>query len=296
MSGDHGHSAAGKNKKQLRIALGLTTAYMTAEVVGGILTGSLALLADAGHMMTDAAALGMALIAISFSARAATPQRSYGFYRLEILAALINAVVLLLISVYILYEAWQRLKHPPEVLGTPMLVVAAIGLVVNLISMRLLAGGSQQSLNVKGAYLEVMGDLLGSIGVIAASVIIMTTGWTLADPIIGAGIGLFIIPRTWTLLREAVHILMEGAPSRIDLTQLEQGMLGSAGVVAVHDMHVWTVTSGLDAISAHVTVQDLAEGDRILGDLQKILKERFDIEHTTIQLEGQQHSHEKLAI
>lgn len=296
MSGDHGHSAAGKNKKQLRIALGLTTTYMTAEVVGGILTGSLALLADAGHMMTDAAALAMALIAISFSARAATPQRSYGFYRLEILAALINAVVLLLISVYILYEAWQRLKHPPEVLGVPMLVVAAIGLVVNLISMRLLAGGSQQSLNVKGAYLEVMGDLLGSIGVIAASVIIMTTGWTLADPIIGAGIGLFIIPRTWTLLREAVHILMEGAPSRIDLTQLEQGILGSAGVVAVHDMHVWTVTSGLDAISAHVTVRDLSEGDRILSDLQKILKEQFDIEHTTIQLEGQQHSHEKLAI
>lgn len=296
MSGDHGHTAAGKNAKQLRIALALTTSYLIAEVVGGIITGSLALLADAGHMLTDAAALLMALIAIRFSARSATPQKTYGFYRAEILSALLNAAALLLISAYILWEAWQRLRQPPDVLSGPMLIVATIGLLVNLASMRMLASRSKESLNVKGAYLEVMGDLLGSIGVIVASLIIMTTGWTIADPIIGAGIGLFIIPRTWGLLRDAVNILMEGTPSRIDMSELELAMRSVQGTLAVHDVHVWTVTSGLDALSAHVVVTDAAQSDRILTDLQRALKDRFDIEHTTIQLESEKHTHERLAI
>ncbi|NGX97571.1 MAG: cation transporter, partial [Candidatus Afipia apatlaquensis] len=199
-------TAAAKHANRLRWALALTGTYMIAEVVGALVTGSLALLADAAHMLTDVGGLALALLAIRFAAREATPQLTYGYLRTEVLSALTNAVVLLLLTVYILYEAYQRFLAPPEILSGPMLIVAAIGLVVNLISMRLLAGGSAESLNVKGAYLEVLGDMLGSVGVIVAALIIMWTGWRLADPIMGAGIGLFIVPRTWTLLKQVTHI------------------------------------------------------------------------------------------
>lgn len=298
MHGGHGHapaaggttpgsSAAARYKRRLAWALGLTLTYMAVEVVGGLITGSLALLADAAHMLTDAGGLALALLAIRFGERPATPRHTYGYLRAEILSALANAVVLLLLTAYILYEAYRRFVEPPEVLGWPMLLVAAVGLGVNLVSMRLLAGGSSESLNVQGAYFEVLSDMLGSLGVIAAALIIMWTGWTLADPLIGAGIGLFIVPRTWGLLRQAAHILLEGAPARVDTRLMQEAIAAIPGVTAAHDLHVWTITSGLDAMSAHVVVHDPAEAVRVLRDVRALVKERFGIDHVTVQVEDE---------
>lgn len=286
-SHSHGVSAAGKHRSRLTWALALTVSYMAAEVAGGLLTGSLALLADAAHMLTDAGGLALALIAIRFAERPATPQKTYGYLRAEILTALANAVILLLLTVYILFEAYKRFVDPPQVIGGPMLIVAAAGLVVNLIGMRLLAGGSSESLNVKGAYFEVLSDMLGSLGVILAAGIILLTGWTLVDPLIGAAIGLFIVPRTWTLLRQATHILLEGTPPEVDLSLLEQRLLAIPSVVAVHDLHVWTITSGLDAMSGHVVTRDLGAGANVLLEARRILTEQFGIEHATIQIEDE---------
>lgn len=280
-------TAAARHAGRLRWALGLTATYMVAEVIGGLITGSLALLADAAHMMTDVGGLALALLAIRFAAREATPQRTYGYLRMEVLSALTNAVVLLLLTVYILYEAYQRFLAPPEVLSGPMLIIASIGLVVNLISMRLLAGGSSESLNIKGAYFEVLSDMLGSIGVIVAALLMMWKGWALADPIIGAGIGLFIVPRTWTLLKQVTHILMEGTPANVDLAILERKLLEIAGVTAVHDLHVWTVTSGFDAMSGHIVVADMSRGREALREARRVMKADFGIDHVTIQIEDE---------
>lgn len=280
-------TAAAQHAGRLAWALGLTATYMVAEVIGGLITGSLALLADAAHMLTDVGGLALALLAIRFAAREATPQRTYGYLRTEVLSALTNAVVLLLLTVYILYEAYQRFQTPPEVRSGPMLIVAAIGLVVNLISMRLLAGGSSESLNVKGAYFEVLSDMLGSVGVIVASLLIMWKGWVLADPIIGAGIGLFIVPRTWTLLKQVTHILMEGTPPNVDLAILERKLMEIPGVTAVHDLHVWTVTSGFDAMSSHLVVADLSRGREALREARRVMKDNFGIDHVTIQVEDE---------
>jgi cobalt-zinc-cadmium efflux system protein len=280
-------TATAKHANRLGWALALTATYMVAEVVGSLVTGSLALLADAAHMLTDVGGLALALLAIRFAARAATPQRTYGYLRMEVLSALANAVVLLLLTVYILFEAYQRFRSPPEVLSGPMLIVASIGLVVNLISMKLLAGGSSESLNVRGAYLEVLGDMLGSIGVIVASLLIMWKGWALADPIIGAGIGLFIVPRTWSLMKQVVHILMEGTPANVDLGTLERKLVTIAGVTAVHDLHVWTVTSGFDAMSCHLVVGDIAKGRDALREARRVLKDDFGIDHVTIEVEDE---------
>ena len=257
---------------------------MTVEVVGGLWTGSLALIADAAHMLTDA----LALIAIRFSERPATPQRTYGYVRMEILSALANAVVLLLLTIYILYEAYQRFLNPPDILGGPMLVVAVVGLAVNLASMKLLSAGSSESLNVKGAYFEVLSDMLGSLGVIVAAGVVMLTGWTLADPIIGAGIGLFIVPRTWILLKQAIHILLEGTPPEVDLALLERKLLAIPGVLAVHDLHVWTITSGLNAMSCHLVVADMGQANTALLNAREALRNGFGLSHTTIQIEDQQ--------
>lgn len=280
-------TAAAKHATRLAWALGLTATYMMAEVVGGLVTGSLALLADAAHMLTDVGGLGLALLAIRFAAKEATPQRTYGYLRMEVLSALANAVILLLLTVYILYEAYQRFLAPPEVLGGPMLVVATVGLVVNLISMKLLSGGSSESLNVRGAYLEVLGDMLGSIGVIVAALLMMWKGWVLADPIIGAGIGLFIVPRTLGLLRQVTHILMEGTPANVDVGTLERKLSQIAGVSAVHDLHVWTVTSGFDAMSCHLVVADMSTTRDVLRAARRVMKDDFKIEHVTIQIEDE---------
>lgn len=280
-------SAAGRHWNRLAWALGLTVTYMAAEIIGGLVTGSLALLADAAHMLTDAGGLALALFAIRFAARPATPQKTFGYLRTEILSALTNAVVLLLLTIYILYEAYQRFLSPPEILSGPMLAIAIVGLLVNFASMRLLASGSSESLNVKGAYFEVLSDMLGSLGVIAAALIVMFTGWNLADPVIGAGIGLFIVPRTWNLLRQATNILLEGTPPEVDVRLLERNLLVIPGVQAVHDLHVWTITSGLDAMSAHLLVADMAESPRVLRTARSMLSEEFRIDHVTLQIEDE---------
>ena len=285
MSHDHAASAGGRNKARLLIVFALTSAVMVAEATAGFFTHSLALMADAAHMLADAAALGLSLLAMRFAERPATAHKSYGYHRAEILAAFVNASVLLLMSAFILLEAWERFRNPPEVKSVPMLAVAVVTLVVNLVGMRLLAGGAKESLNVKGAYLEVFSDALSSVGVIGAALVMWRTGWYMADPIVSAGIGLFIVPRTWTLLKQAVHILMEGSPSHINLGALETAIKRVPNVCSVHDLHVWTITSGFDALSAHVDVDDHTQSDRILSDLRRVLKEEFHIEHTTIQLE-----------
>lgn len=236
-------------------------------------------------MLTDVGGLALALFAIWFASRPASPSKTYGYLRTEVLAALANAVVLLLLTAYILYEAYQRFLEPPEVLSLPMLVVAVVGLVVNLISMRLLAAGSEESLNLKGAYFEVLADMLGSIGVIASALIIMFTGWTLADPIIGAAIGLFIVPRTWVLLNHSINILLEGAPAGLDFARLEKSLRELPSVVEVHDLHVWTITSGVEAMSGHLVVTDEVEQQSVLRAAQTVLHEQFGIDHSTIQIE-----------
>ncbi|ABE39366.1 cation transporter [Rhodopseudomonas sp. AAP120] len=282
-------TAASRHKGKLIVAFGLTSSFMILEVIGGLWTGSLALLADAAHMLTDAGGLALALIAIQFAERARTPKNTFGYVRLEVLSALTNAVVLLLLTVYILYEAYQRFKSPPDIIGGPMLLVAFAGLVVNFISMRLLAGGSKESLNVKGAYFEVLADLLGSLGVVAAAVVVLLTGWKPIDPIIGAGIGLFIVPRTWTLMTQAVHILMEGTPPQVDMKLLEQTLLLVPGTVVVKDLHVWSVTSGFDAMSCHLVVDDSGARDTILAAAQAAMSTFFGLTHVTIQIEGTPH-------
>lgn len=292
MGAGHGHgaadgsgSAAGRHKSSLKWALALTGTFLVVEVVGGLWTGSLALLADAAHMATDVGGLFMALVAVRFAERPATPQMTFGYVRTEVFSALINAVVLLVVTVFVLREAYQRLFAPPEILGAPMLAVAVAGLIVNLISMRMLHAGSQESLNLKGAYFEVLADMLGSLGVILAALVVMLTGWTIADPIIGAAIGLFIVPRTWILLKGAMRILMEGAPPQVDTGLLRARLAEIEGVADVHDLHVWTLTSGLDAMSCHLVVTDARRSQDVLLVAQKAMRADFDIAHSTIQIE-----------
>lgn len=287
----HGHAhaptPAGRNKRRLAIVLSLTTAYLIAEVVGGLLTHSLALLADAGHMLTDVAGLGLALMAIRFAERPATPERTYGFYRVEILAALANSVVLIGISGYILYEAYDRFRNPPEVKSSAMLAVASIGLLINLAGIFLLRAASKESLNMKGAYYEVFSDLLTSVGVIAAALIMLTTGWYYADPLISAGIGLFILPRTWMLLKDAVGVLLEGTPADVNLASLREAIVNVTGVASVHDLHVWSLTSGVNAMSVHAVLADHALHDEVLASVQRKVTTEFKIAHATVQVECQ---------
>ncbi len=295
MSGGHDHSHRGANKKRMAIALGLTSAYLIAEVIGAIVTRSLALLADAGHMLTDVAGIALALFAMRFAEKPATPERTYGYHRVEIVAALANAVTLILISLYVLYEAVLRFRTPVAVAGKPMLFVAAIGLVVNLIALSVLRGGSQDSLNMKGAYFEVLSDMLTSVGVIIAAVVVLTTGWTYIDPLVSAGIGLFIFPRTWRLLKEAVGVLLEGTPADVNITALREAMASVAGVSDVHDLHVWSLTSGVNAMSAHVVQADGAPHDVVRAAVRARVASDFKIAHVTLQVEasacGEEHLH-----
>lgn len=283
-------SAAGRHRRPLLLAFCLTAFYMVVEIVGGLVTGSLALLSDAAHMGTDVLGLGMALAAIQLASRPAPSYRTYGTYRLEVLAALANSVLLFGVAGYVLYEAYRRLRDPPEVLGVPMLVVAVVGLAVNLVSFRLLASGSKESLNVKGAFLEVLSDVLGSIGVILAAVVVARTGWPYADPIIGAGIGLFILPRTWKLASQAVRVLIEAAPPGIDVDDVRGRLLAVPGVEVVHDLHVWTITSGMDAASGHVVVAPDADPFDVLDRVGALLGDEFNVTHTTIQAERPGHT------
>jgi cobalt-zinc-cadmium efflux system protein len=265
--------------------LALVLGYLVVEVAGSVLTNSLALLADAGHMLTDAAGVAMALLAIYFAARPATVTKSYGYYRLEILAAIGNSILLFGVAAFILVEAFQRLSAPPDVRSLPMLGIAAIGLLVNLIALRLLTAGAQTSLNVRGAYLEVLGDLLGSVAVLVAGVVILMTGWALADPIASIVIALLIVPRTWSLLRDAVDVLLQATPKGIDLAEVRAHLLGARGVADAHDLHAWAMTSGMNVVSAHVIVERGADPALVLDEICACLSDDFDMEHSTIQLE-----------
>ena len=281
----HGTSAAGAGIQRLVFVLGLVLVYLVVEVVASLLTNSLALLADAGHMLTDAGGIGLALLAIWFARRPATPEKSYGYYRVEIFAAIANAIILFAVAGFILYEAVQRLAAPSEVIGLPMLGVAVIGLVVNLVSMRLLHAGAQTSLNLRGAYLEVLGDMLGSVAVIVAALVISLTGWTPIDPIASVVIAALILPRTWTLLREATDILLQATPRGVQLEEVRQHVLGAKGVIDIHDLHAWTLTSGQNVVSLHAVMERDADPAAVLDELCACLTDDFDMEHSTIQLE-----------
>lgn len=286
----HGHShghfdAKEQNRGRMMIVLVLTGAFMFIEAAAGFYTGSLALIADAGHMLGDVAAIALALFAFWLSSRPAGPSRTFGYHRSEILAALANSVLLVIISVLVLFEACQRFFQPPAVESGPMLIVALAGLILNFISLKLLSSGAGTSLNAKAVYLEVFSDMLASIGVIAAGLIMMFTGWYLVDPILSAVLSISIIFRTWGLLKESVDILMESAPSHVDLSELNASMLKVPGVVAIHDLHVWTITSGVVSMSGHVTVGSGADADAILDQVKEILEHEFNITHTTIQIE-----------
>src|SRR5438876_738977 len=258
---------------------------MVVQVVVGWWTNSLALLAEAAHLFVDTAGVGLSLLAVWFAERPATPEKTYGYYRVEILAALVNGVVLCVLALVILFEAWERLGSRHEVAAGPVLFVAVAGLGVNLLAAWLLHAGAGESLNVRSAYLEVLGDALSSAAVIAAAVVILVTGWTIADALASAAIGLMILPRTYALLKPAVNVLLGGVPAHLDLAEIEEALRGVPGVKRVHDLHVWTLTSGREAMSAHVEVEDMREHDRLLEALHAVLHARFGIDHTTIQLE-----------
>ena len=296
MSHNHDHGVGTANEHRLWIVLGLTTAFMIAEIVGGMLTNSLALISDAAHMFTDAAALAIALVAIRIGKRAADHKRTFGYYRFEILAAALNALVLFFVAAYILYEAYQRFHAPPAVHPLGMLGIAAIGLLVNFVGMRLLKSGAASSLNVKGAYLEVWADALGSLGVIAAGIIIHFTGWTWVDALVAVAIGLWVLPRTWKLLRESLNILLEGVPSDMALNDIEQALLTVPGVQGIHDLHVWALTSGKNSLTVHLVIDMGAAQQGVLQAAARLLEERFKLTHTTIQVEAaacaQQFAHE----
>ncbi|MFH8579549.1 cation diffusion facilitator family transporter [Streptomyces zaomyceticus] len=300
---DHGHSHGGPPptgtagaayKNRLRIALGITLSVMVIEIIGGLLADSLALIADAAHMATDAVGLAMALLAIHFANRPPSGNRTFGYARAEILAALANCLLLLVVGGYVLYEAIQRFMDPAETKGGLTIVFAVIGLVANVISLSLLMRGQKDSLNVRGAYLEVLADALGSVTVIVAATIILLTGWQYADPIASIAIGLMIVPRTIKLLRETLDVLLEAAPKGVDMAEVRAHILALPGVEDVHDLHAWTITSGMPVLSAHVVVDqgalDSVGHEKMLHALQGCLGSHFDVEHCTFQLEPVGHA------
>lgn len=297
---DHGHShgagalrAGARHQKRLAISFGLIAVFFVVEAVAGFLTNSLALLSDAGHMLTDVIGLGMALAAIQLATRHArrdsSGQHTFGLYRLEILAAFVNALLLVGVAVYVLVEAVRRLSTEPEVDGVPMLVVAVLGLAVNLVAFALLRQGSKESLNVQGAYLEVVADTLGSVGVIVAAVLLELFDWAWVDPVVGAGIGLWILPRTWRLGAQAVRVLLQSAPPGIDLDAMTADLGALVGVVDVHDLHVWTLTSEMENASAHLVIDDDADSHQVLDQARDLLQGRYRIAHATLQVEPENH-------
>jgi cobalt-zinc-cadmium efflux system protein len=272
------------------VAFVLVVVFMVVEFAAGFLTGSLALLSDAGHMATDALGLGMALAAIVAANQAARDgQRTFGLYRLEILAALANAGLLFAVGGYVLYEAVGRLQDPPAVLSGPMLVVAVLGLVVNVVAWWLLRQGAEESINVEGAFLEVLADLIGSLGVIAAALLLRFTGWPYADPLFGAAIGLFILPRAWRLGRRALRILIQAAPHDLDLEQLHRRLASLPGVVDVHDLHVWTLTSDMEVASVHLMTKADTDPHPVLDQARQVLRDDYRISHATLQVEPETH-------
>ncbi len=281
----HRHGRATDSRRRLVLVLVLTSVYLVAEAFGGWWTGSLTLLADAGHMLTDVAALSLALLAVWFSSRPATSQKTFGYYRIEIVAALVNGVALVLISLLILYEASQRWSSPPEVRSGTMIAIASGGLVINLICAGILHGRHEIDLNIRGAWLHVMSDALGSVAAIIAGVLMSFYGWYVADPLFSMIISLLIIWSSWTLIRESTNVLLEGTPSHINLAAVENAILETDGVADVHDLHVWTITSGREALSAHVIHSPSISQPELLRDLRAKLQVQFGVDHLTIQME-----------
>lgn len=279
------HHSRSSSRYRLALTLGLAAIYMVAEIIGGLWTGSLALLADAGHMFSDVASLALSLFAAWVSERPPTSRRTYGFYRTEILAAMVNGATLVAIAVYILFEAYHRFRDPREVIGPAMLAIAVGGLAVNLLGLWLLSAGRDDNLNVRGAWLHVLTDALGSVGAIAAGALIWGFGWQWADPLASVLIAMLVIYSSWRLLAEAVAVLMESAPHGIDVDEVRAAMGAAPGVVDVHDLHVWSITSGLDSLSAHVVIEEGHSHSELLTALRAMLDERFGIDHVTIQIE-----------
>jgi cobalt-zinc-cadmium efflux system protein len=281
---DHSQGRA-DDRRRLSVTLALVATYLIAEVVGGLWAGSLALLADAGHMFSDVGALALSLFALWLAQRPSSVERTFGYHRVEILAALANGVALVAVALLILREAVERLGAPREVLGAPMLIVAVGGLFINLAGLWMLHGGKDSNLNVRGAWLHVLSDTLGSIGVIAAAFFVWAFGWTQADPIASIGIALLVIFASWKLIRETVGVLMEAAPGHIDVEEVRRALGETHGVLSMHDLHVWTITSGFVSLSCHVESSHQVPDHEVLAALQELLRERFGIDHVTIQIE-----------
>ncbi|WP_190821596.1 cation diffusion facilitator family transporter [Saccharopolyspora pogona] len=292
MGQGHGHgsaadavSASGRYLRRLVASFAILLAFFVLEAVVGFLTSSLALLSDAGHMLTDVLGVGMALAAITAARRPVGDKRTFGLYRMEVLAALANAVLLFGVAGYILYESIARFQEPPEVAGLPMMLTAAAGLVANLVVFALLRQGANESLNVRGAYLEVLADTIGSVGVLIGGAVTWAFGWYLADPIVAVAVGLFVLPRTWKLARQALRILVQQAPEGVDVPELRADLAALPSVTEVHDLHVWTLTSGMEVASAHLTTGADADHGGVLIAAQRLLAERYQIDHATLQVE-----------
>src|SRR5690554_3095863 len=293
---DHSHSGSpgARHIPRLRFVLVTTALVLVAQVVGAALSGSLALLADAGHALTDVAGLAVALVAVRLGMRAPTPRHSFGYQRFEVLAALVNAVLLIVVGVLVVVEALERWGSPPEVRADLMIWFASAGLVVNLVGLLVLRQGAKESINVRGAYLEVLGDMLGSLAVVLAGIVLATTGWQLADPVASLVIAALILPRAVALGRQVVHVLLEGTPDDVDLESVRRHIVGVDGVEGVHDLHVWQLTSGVPVMSAHVVVDDetlsACGREGILDRLAECLRDHFDVEHSTFQIESSSHA------
>jgi cobalt-zinc-cadmium efflux system protein len=283
----HGHANDHRSasRRALLLVLGLTLAFTVVEVAGGFLTGSLALLADAGHMVSDVFSIGLALVALTLAQRPASPRRSFGFQRAEILAAFVNGIALVLVSAWIVWEAIQRLDDPPEILGGWMLLVALAGLAVNAGAAAILMRSGRESLNVEAAFRHVIADLLGSVGVLVAALVILLTGWYLVDPLVSIAIAVLIVASAWGILRDSTAILMEQTPSGIDADAVARAIVEVPGVTSVHDLHVWRITSGFDALSAHVLVGRGEDCHALRRDVERAIERRFGITHTTLQVD-----------
>lgn len=294
---DH-HAVRSGNKKGLLIALLITASIAVLEFFGGLFTGSLALLSDSGHMLSDASSLVLSLVAFWFAARPASKRNTYGFHRMEILAALLNGVTLFVIAGFIMWEAYGRLLDPPTVSSNTMIVIAVIGLVANLASAAALLkkGDVKGNVNLKSAYLHVLGDALGSVGAILAGIVMSLFGWYIFDPIISVVVALLILRGAWGVIAQSVHILMEGSPAAIDQSQVKQCLEGIPGVVEVHDLHIWTITSGMDALSCHLTIEDGNQSQAVLQEAISALEKSFHIGHSTIQVETQHIRHQELMV
>lgn len=298
--GHHGHAHAHmpNNKKGLTIALIITTGIMFLEFFGGLITNSLALLSDSGHMLSDAGALALSLAAMFLSVKAPSARKSYGFYRFEILAALLNGAALFVVAGSIIWEAYERFFEPPTVASGPMMTISFIGLFANLLSAWFLMRKSdvKENINIRSAYLHVLGDALGSVGAIAAGLIMSLTSWYVADPIISVLVSLLILKSAWGVIANAVHILMEGTPAGIDSAKVREALMEVDEVVDVHDLHIWTITSGLNSLSCHLVIEDNTDHQTVLQQAVRVIEEKFNITHTTIQVENGQLQHGELKV